>query len=190
MQNKKGFTLIELMIVVAIVAILAMVAVPMYQRYIERSRNTAAQTLLQQLSLAEVAVQTASSSAGGADDYLEVTGAGSNTEVESLMAFGFRPDPNVGFYVELPTADSGFVAFAAHRARNSQVFAYDNVAGGGVQPVTATANNYAGVAVPSTLYIFLLDDTATTATLSGTVRSFGVEDNTAGTAAVSDGAVS
>ena len=190
MQNKKGFTLIELMIVVAIVAILAMVAVPMYQRYIERSRNTAAQTLLQQLSLAEVAVQTSSTGAGGSDDYLQVQSGADDANVESLMAFGFRPDPNVGFYVELPTSDSGFVAFAAHRARNSQVFVYDNVAGGGVQPVTATANAYAGVSVPGDLYIFLLNDAATTATLSGTVQSFGVEDNAAGTAAVSDGNVS
>ncbi|ENV64614.1 hypothetical protein F949_00706 [Acinetobacter junii NIPH 182] len=38
----KGFTLIELMIVIAIVGILAAVALPMYQNYVARSQITAA----------------------------------------------------------------------------------------------------------------------------------------------------
>jgi type IV pilus assembly protein PilE len=47
MRNaEKGFTLIELMIVVAVVAILAAIAYPAYQEYVIRSRRAEGQSLL------------------------------------------------------------------------------------------------------------------------------------------------
>lgn len=51
MKNNSGFTLIEVMIVVAIVAILAAIAVPSYQNSIIKSKIKEAQTNLVALSL-------------------------------------------------------------------------------------------------------------------------------------------
>ena len=45
MQNQKGFTLIELMIVIAIIAILAAIALPAYTNYTAKSQVTEAVSL-------------------------------------------------------------------------------------------------------------------------------------------------
>ena len=75
-QMQKGFTLIELMIVVAIIAILAAIAIPAYQGYIDQSEQNAAlgsfvtaEKELKAASAAQVAgITTAMASAAAAYD--------------------------------------------------------------------------------------------------------------------------
>lgn len=53
MKNNKGFTLMELLTVVFIIAILTNLAIPEYQKAVERSRSAEAETILETLAKAE-----------------------------------------------------------------------------------------------------------------------------------------
>ena len=50
MRNNKGFTLIELMIVIAIIGVIMAYAIPSYQRQVIRSKRTEAQNTLVELA--------------------------------------------------------------------------------------------------------------------------------------------
>ncbi len=52
-QNKQAFTLIELLVVVLIIGILAAVALPQYQKAVEKSRATAIIPLLKAIGMAQ-----------------------------------------------------------------------------------------------------------------------------------------
>ena len=55
MKDQKGFTLIELMIVIAIIGILAAIAIPQFSAYRKRSYNAAAQSDLRNFATAQEA---------------------------------------------------------------------------------------------------------------------------------------
>ena len=78
MKFSKGFTLIELMIVVAIVAILAAVAVPNYQNYVLRSQRTVAINALLDLGSRQARFYTTN-----------------NGYANNMAALGYAADPTI-----------------------------------------------------------------------------------------------
>ena len=107
-RRKKGFTLIELMIVIAIIAILAAVLVPNFMRAREASRLTACKSNLKSLS---TAMETYSNDydgmypGGTVGGVISNAGDNSNTDDNPAGARSFRRD-YVGKRINCPTARS------------------------------------------------------------------------------------
>ncbi|WP_305062268.1 type IV pilin protein [Lysobacter changpingensis] len=97
MRNKAtGFTLIELMIVVAVIAVLAALAYPSYQAHIAKTRRVAAGACLTELSHFAERYYTTKMTYEGAQNELPATTC--RTELANHYDFSFAADPTASTY--------------------------------------------------------------------------------------------
>lgn len=82
MNTQKGFTLIELMIVIAIIGILAAIAIPAYQDYIAKAQASEAVSLMDGLKTdATTNLQNGNCGTKSGDTFVALTAAGKYTNV-------------------------------------------------------------------------------------------------------------
>lgn len=150
MKQPKGFTLIELMIVVTVMAILSAIAISRYTSYVERSRESAARSLLQGLVLAQSSLKTNVEE----NDFIPIHGPTAPASIYKLTSYGFRPDPQVGFAALSYIHGSGgaFIVFGASANVGARIFVFNFIPRAGVRPFEPT-EDYAAV-LPATMDVY------------------------------------
>jgi len=93
LKKQGGFTLIELMIVVAIIGILAAIAIPNFLQYQMKSRQSEAKTNLQAIKTSEVAFQSERGCYVGMRAEGVPTPAGGTKTAPAVWGIGLLPTP-------------------------------------------------------------------------------------------------
>lgn len=112
----RGFTLVELLVVVAIVGILASIAVPQYAAYRQRGFDARAQSDLRNAAIAQEAYFALN------EAYVSCANAACATQLP-----GFRISE--GVTIAFTAVAGGFTGTASH-AQGSRTWTYDSDAGG------------------------------------------------------------
>ncbi len=116
-KTKKGFTLVELVIVIVIVGILSIVSVPIYRGYVEKAMITEGKVLLSAIGKAELAYHVKN------DCFLEVRGSYSkdlDIDASGNKYFTrFRTQAGVGSQQETENAMALAAVYAAEGEENN-----------------------------------------------------------------------
>ena len=112
--GEKGFTLIELMIVVAIIGILAAIAIPQFQSYRTRAHDSAAKSALHRLAKAQ-------------EDYYLQYNTYTTTLANLASASGWTVEGTITVNL-LAASTSSWSATAAHNS-SPNTWTYNSVSG-------------------------------------------------------------
>lgn len=115
MKGKKGFTIIEIMIVVVVIGILAAIAIPQFAGYRQRTQDTAAKSALHQLAKAQ-------------EDYYTQHETYTAGRGNLYAASGWTVEPPVVVNI-LSASKTSWSATAAHQA-SSNTWTYSSSEGG------------------------------------------------------------
>jgi type IV pilus assembly protein PilA len=126
LRNRKGFTLVELMIVVAIIGILAAIAIPNFLNFRLKAKTSEAKSNLGAIRSTEVAYYAEWSTWVGAQAFVPILNRSSNDfkepwtnggSVSRFSILGFAPEGNVFFSYDMegtswPVGSDGFTSNA------------------------------------------------------------------------------
>ena len=119
-MNKQGFTLIELIVVVAVIGILAAIAIPQFSNYRKQGFDAAARADLHNAALAEESLFARGSA------YVNCRNNNCNQRLP-----GFHRSTNVAIRMRRAGATAtSFTGTSSHPNGTGTVFTYDSAAGG------------------------------------------------------------